>query len=236
MQHDTVKPKGGELSLLNEYFETLHKTTNPIRLNAFHELRNSEPPKEIIGPLEKVIRIAAQWNKQGYGIYSPIQEIPADKKRKDKNVESIHTFFMDFDKTPVDPALKKLADAGIPASMVYETSPGKHHVYLLVDDCPLNEYKLIQQWLAQEFGSDPAVSDLCRVARVPDSFNMKDPKNKFRTRLIGEVNPLRYKLADIKKATQVSAQPDFPPCRPFQDVWPAFVLKVCSFDCLLKKN
>jgi len=200
MQHDTVKPKGGELRLLNEYFETLHGTIDPIRINAFHELRKSEPPKAIIGPLEKVIHTAATWNKKGYGIYSPIQEIPEDKKRSDENVETINTFFMDFDKTPVGPALERLKKSGLPASMVYETSPGKHHVYLLVEDCPLGDYKPIQQWLAKEFGSDPAVSDLCRVARVPDSFNMKDPENKFRTRLVGEVNPHRYKLAHIKKA------------------------------------
>lgn len=192
-------PKGGELKLLNEYFETLHRTTDPIRINAFHELRKGKP-EEIIGPLEKVIRKAAEWNKQGYGIYSPIQEIPADKKRNDGNVEAINTLFMDFDKTPVGPALERLKKAGIPANMIYETSRGKHHVYLLVEDCPLAEYKPIQQWLAKEFGSDPAVSDPCRVARVPASFNMKDPDNKFRVRLVGEVNPRRYKLAHIKKA------------------------------------
>ena len=47
---------------------------------------------------------------------------------------------------------------------------------------------------------EPSVIDLCRVARVPFSFNMKDPENKFKTRPVGEINPKRYKLDDIKKA------------------------------------
>lgn len=204
MNQNTVTPQEGELALLKQYFQTLHGTTDPIRIYPFHELDKKKKARPIIAPFDEAIRQAVKLNKEGFGIYNPIQEIPEGEKRNDKNISSVNALFMDFDGTPVGPALKELEEAGIPASMVYETSPGKFHVYLLVEDCPLKEYKPIQQWLVNKFGSDPAVCDLSRVARVPFSFNMKNPGKKFKTRPVGEINPTRYKLADIKKALGIN--------------------------------
>ena len=108
MENNTVTPQEGELALLKRYFQTLHGTTDPIRIHAFHELDKKIKAKADSGPLETMLRQAAKWNKEGFGIYNPIQEILEGKKRNDKNVSAVNTLFMDFDQTPVGPALKIL--------------------------------------------------------------------------------------------------------------------------------
>jgi hypothetical protein len=73
----------------------------------------------------------------------------------------------------------------LPPDIITETSPGKYHVFYLVDYVPLSEahFKKTQQTLAKLFEGDPKVCDLARVMRLPGFPHQKDPSNPFVTRI-----------------------------------------------------
>ena len=56
-----------------------------------------------------------------------------------------------------------------------ESSPGKYHRYILVEDAPLDEVEAVQQRLVDDFGSDPNAKDISRVLRLPGFDHMKNP-------------------------------------------------------------
>jgi len=58
--------------------------------------------------------------------------------------------------------------------IVIESSPGKFHLYWLIQGCPLSEFRPIQKCIARMYRSDPTVSDLARVMRWPGFLHQKD--------------------------------------------------------------
>jgi RepB DNA-primase from phage plasmid len=67
-----------------------------------------------------------------------------------------------------------MAAIGLTPHIVVKSSEGKYHIYWCMNDAPLLGFGKTQKKLAAIFGSDPAVSDLCRVLRVPGFPNQKD--------------------------------------------------------------
>ena len=49
------------------------------------------------------------------------------------------------------------------------------HAYWLVDDCPIEEFTNVQKQLIAYYGTDPNVSDLPRVMRIPGTLHLKNP-------------------------------------------------------------
>lgn len=194
-----------EIKPLKLFLKTLHLNAETFRINGYHDSDKNKPPREIIGALEKIILQVASWNKDGYGIFNPIQEIPVNEPRQAKYVTKINTFVLDFDGGDYKKALKDFEKAGIPANMTVQTSLGKFHVYILVDECPLESYTPMQKFLARKWGGDPAVCDLPRVMRLPSPFHRKDPKNPFKVKFVGDVNPVRYPFDKIVKAVGFDA-------------------------------
>src|SRR6266851_5435486 len=66
-----------------------------------------------------------------------------------------------------------------------ESSPGKFHVYWLVDrEFPVDRFTVMQARLAGEFDTDTSVGDLPRVMRLPGFFDMKDPAKPFKVKIV----------------------------------------------------
>jgi Family of unknown function (DUF5906)/RepB DNA-primase N-terminal domain len=102
------------------------------------------------------------------GIYVAIQDIRG--RRKIENVTRIRAVFAEL-------------DDGLPAkwplapSMVVESSPGKFHVYWLVDadrgTLSVDDFQGIEQRLVQDYKADDAARDAARILRVPGFWNWK---------------------------------------------------------------
>jgi hypothetical protein len=118
------------------------------------------------GTLERHADLLKRLNKHGAGVFVMISEGDG-KGRKEKNVIRVRAVFADFDGValPERWALK-------PHILVL-SSPGKHHVYWLVCDLPLDEFKPLQKALAAHYGSDSSVSDKNRVMRLPGFYHCK---------------------------------------------------------------
>lgn len=108
------------------------------------------------------------FNERGAGVFWTVNFTDGGG-RKAENVTAVRAVFLDLDGAPLEPVLA----AGVEPHAVVESSPGKWHVYWLVNGCKLEEFKLVQQALAAKFNGDPSVNDLPRVMRLPGFIHRK---------------------------------------------------------------
>ena len=124
--------------------------------------------------------VLSKKQTQGCGIYAMVNEGDG-KGRKAKNVVKVRSLFIDLDGSPYEPAVERLKP-----HIKVESSPGHYHLYWLVSDCSLEQFKPLQQAIARKFDGDKSCVDLCRVLRVSGFYHQKTD-TPFLTQLI-EVN------------------------------------------------
>jgi hypothetical protein len=120
-------------------------------------------------------------NDDGCGIFF-IPNQTDGKGGADKNITGIRTVYIDLDGAPLQPVI----ETGLKPHAIIETSPGKWHVYWLVDGLQVKEFKAYQKELIRLFNSDKAVNNPSRVMRLPGFNHMK--REPFMSRII-EFNP-----------------------------------------------
>lgn len=139
-----------------------------------------------------VLDMLAKSNARGCGVFVTINATDG-KGRQEHNITAVRAVFVDLDGAPLGPIFE-----AVPAPhIVVESSPGKYHAYWRTDDCPLDQFKLVQRALARRFNGDPAVCDLPRVMRLPGFVHQKGAP--VQTRVLLELcSPGRpYQLAEI---------------------------------------
>jgi hypothetical protein len=134
-------------------------------------------PQILHGSYSSVSKRLSDLNEQGHGIFLMVNQGDL-KGRKAENVKRVRAHFIDIDDAPIDPVLA----CELPPPILVESSPNKWHAYWLVEDCPLDQFKLRQRALIQKFAADPTAIDLCRVLRMPGYWHRKDIP--FQTRLV----------------------------------------------------
>lgn len=67
-------------------------------------------------------------------------------------------------------------------TMIIETKNG-YHIYWVLQGGSINNFVPIQKALAQKFGSDPMITNLSRVMRLPGFYHMKNPESPFMVRV-----------------------------------------------------
>jgi hypothetical protein len=118
---------------------------------------------------QRPLKFAFADKKQAQGCGVWIMVNAGDGKgRTAKNVVKVRAFFIDLDGSSWEPAA-----AALKPHMRVESSPGRWHLYWLVEDCDLGHFKAIQQAIARRFDGDKACCDLPRVLRVPGFYHMK---------------------------------------------------------------
>ncbi|MBU0908341.1 MAG: RepB family DNA primase, partial [Proteobacteria bacterium] len=105
--------------------------------------------------------------KEGCGVYVMVNAGDGIGRKK-QNVVKVRALFVDLDGSPWEPAT-----AALKPHMRVESSPGRWHLYWLVDDCNLGRFKAIQQAIAKKFNGDKSCCDLPRVLRVPGFYHLK---------------------------------------------------------------
>ena len=128
-------------------------------------------------------------NQAGAGVFVTVQETDL-RGRKTENIVRGRAIFQEADR-PGCPELPT------PAHIEVESSPGKHHRYVLVDGCPLDGFTAMQERMVESFGSDPAAKDIARVLRVAGFYHMKNPDRPHMVRIVSESGelPLPYTKA-----------------------------------------
>lgn len=68
-------------------------------------------------------------------------------------------------------------------AMIVETKNG-YHIYWVIQGGSVNKFVPIQKALASKFGSDPMITNLTRVMRIPGFYHMKNPDKPYLVKVI----------------------------------------------------
>ena len=123
------------------------------------------------GSLEGCALWLSAQNDAGAGIFVTINETNL-KGRKTANVVRPRALWADFDDGRSD-TFERLIAHPMPPSIIVESSPGKLHAYWPVTGLALEEFTPLQKRVIAQWGSDPKVSDLPRVMRLPGFLHRK---------------------------------------------------------------
>lgn len=153
---------------------------------AIKKSETGEPVKsiELYGSLKNNWERISKLNKNGWDVFMTINALTSSK-RKGENIGNINSLFIDYDNGDwsADDIVSFMGKFPIEPRLVTESSPGCFHVYWLVDDMPLAEFKSAQKKLAAKYNADPKVCDLARVMRLPGTVNWKR-EEKFLVRTV----------------------------------------------------
>lgn len=156
-------------------------------------------PGHFQGSLEDCKGKLLTINRKGGGCFVTVNQTDG-KGRRAENVTRIRAIFLDLDGSPLEP----VRATGVIPHVVVETSPGKFHVYWWADDCPVDQFKPIQEALATKFNGDSSVKDPSRVLRIPGFLHQKAKRGEtprpFQSRIVElrtreELPP--YAVADL---------------------------------------
>ncbi|MGG4142199.1 DNA-primase RepB domain-containing protein [Paenibacillus algorifonticola] len=92
--------------------------------------------------------------------------------------------------TKLKNAFIKKFQVQIKDTMIIETKNG-YHIYWVVQGGAISKFVPIQKALAKKFNSDPLITNLSRVMRIPGFYHMKNPRSPFivKVRQLGRNKP-----------------------------------------------
>lgn len=141
------------------------------------------------GPLDDHWETLCDLQRNGAGVFVVVNA--TDRKgAKNENIVHVRALWQEADRGD-EPALP------IEPHIIVESSPGKHHRYVLVDGAPLDEFEPVQQRLVDSYGSDPNAKDRRRVLRLAGFYHLKDPAKPHLVRIVAESGaaPLDWQTA-----------------------------------------
>jgi hypothetical protein len=160
-----------DLSETARFLEALVGRPNPpCTFQAFDDspAKRTDLARILHGTLPECAQKLIALNEYGAGIFVTVNETDL-KGRKIENVVAVRALFVD-------------ADGPLTVSWALEPdilvqSGGGLHAYWTVTNAPLEAFTPAQKRLAAYYGTDPKVSDLPRVMRLPGFFHLKgEPK------------------------------------------------------------
>ena len=145
---------------------------------ADHE-RATRRPTIRHGPWQAQKRHLEDDNRAGMGAFMTVNHTDL-QGRTAANITEVAAYFADFDGAALPATWPR------PPTAIVESSPGRYHVYWRVLNAPLTLFSHVQKHLSVLFGSDPKVTDLPRVMRLPGLWHAKGAP--FLSRLV-ELEP-----------------------------------------------
>lgn len=122
-------------------------------------------PANFDGKLKEALPHLQRANRVGGGAFVVVNEGGQQKSE----ITRVRAVFADTDGAPVEPIIGALKP-----HMVVESSAENYHVYWIVADFPLDQFKPVQLAIATQFGTDDSVNDLSRVMRMPGFYHNKN--------------------------------------------------------------
>jgi len=158
------------------------------------------------GSLTELAPILARRNAAGAGVFVVINA----GGQTGRSITRVRAVFADLDGAPLTPVWA----CALAPHAVMESSPGRWHVYWLVDGLSLEAFTAVQRSIAQRFGGDPNVSDVSRVMRLPGFVHGKGEPYRSRVEHLSAALPYTGHaiLAEFLPSSKtVAAQTDSSP-------------------------
>jgi len=184
-----------------EYVLALHEPDDQVAVLARN--RGREQTTQRILPAEAIASAPFQaWlreqNEGGADIFIGMNPLKAGiPSRTKENVREIRNVYLDLDEDAGASlhAVRTSGDAPSP-NFVLDTSPGKHQVVWRVEGLDQEQAESLLRALANQFGGDPAATDVSRVLRLPGFTNRKY-NDAFVVRVHHETDQV-YRLDDFR--------------------------------------
>lgn len=162
-------------------FQTFGDLAAGIKDSVTPRIIHARNNSEFDAVLEKLCR----QNEKGAGVFFMVNEGDG-LGRAASNILNIRSFYVDLDEDGGEKLARIMAlPERLKPHLVVESSPGKYHVYWLINlGFPIDKFPHAQKALIAKFGGDPVVHDLPRVMRVAGFHHQKDPDNPFMTRIV----------------------------------------------------
>lgn len=185
----------------------------PVTFQTFRDDQNRpELARVIHGTLDECWDRLVGLNESGQGIFT-MANAGDFKGRSAGNVTALRSLFSDDDgRTPPllygQPPLDRL-----PPSLTVQSKRGQHQYWLTLPGEPLEAFTPAQAGLAARFGTDPQVTDLPRVMRLPGFLHQKaKPGEVPQPYLVTVVqtNEARYTIAQVLEAYGITAPKEAP--------------------------
>ncbi|MBA7608124.1 hypothetical protein ES703_15299 [subsurface metagenome] len=131
-----------------------------------------------------------------------------EKEGKEKNVCQVNCFWTDIDAKNIKEkgAIKKKLELFLPEPSIIISSGRGYHCYWLLKKSQeiksqedIDRLKGYNKGLAEELKADTQAIDLSRVLRVPDTKNLKDPKNILMVRIVKSDPEIKYSLKNLSR-------------------------------------
>lgn len=154
-------------------------------------------PDKLDRHFDTVLPQLQRANRAGGGAFVVVNE----GGQRDNDITRVRAVFADTDGAPVEPIIDALTP-----HIVVETSPQKYHVYWLVSEFPLAQFKPVQLAIATQFGTDESVTNLSRVMRMPGFYHNK--AEPFLSSIVGQNSGLpRYTLDEVVTGLDLQLTP-----------------------------
>ena len=140
-----------DYDMANRFFSTLTGSTDEaITLQFFNDRDKTNTRSATHRHMKRSSEYVFLHKKQGEGCGVYVMVNAGDGKgRSACFVVKVRALFVDLDGSPWEPAASALKP-----HMKVESSPGRWHLYWLVDDCPLEQFKPFRQAIAAKFNGD----------------------------------------------------------------------------------
>lgn len=175
---------------------------------------------DVSDPTHPRLRALERLNVAGWNAYQVVNQpsqaarrrvVKLGKGVRDQDITEVTALFVEIDRPEEREGanLEQLLDAEAPPSLTMQSStPNKVHAYWLVEDMPLDLWRILQPQLIERFGADPACKNLSRVMRVPGFWHVKG--EPIPSRIITDPGTL---YASVELVELFDLNPE-PPARP----------------------
>src|SRR5438128_745443 len=149
------------LDLSGTFTFQMFSDTDDMKIQSVGSGRKVDPnAKWLHGSIDQHASSLASANARGVGIFVMVND-GNGKGRNSESVVRVRALFLDLDGAPLQPVLDTMPAPHI----LVNSSPDRWHIYWLVSDCELGDFRRRQEQLIERFGGDKAVKDLPRVMR-----------------------------------------------------------------------
>lgn len=209
------------------FLSILDETAESFCFRVFDDNESRKDPRlaaKFDGTLADVWSQLVAKQAQGCGVYV----VANAGEQTNDTIYKVRAVFADTDGAPLDPIIA----CGLEPHMIVESSPGKWHVYWLVEDLPLAAFRDVQRSIAARFGTDKSVNDLARVMRLPGLLHQKG--RPFRARIIHESGALPHSAETILANFPVTATESASTSQPLASLSPGLVIDANRHADVLK--
>src|SRR5262249_22866356 len=162
-------------SMARDFLAGLDPRSHKFTFQFFSD-RQGKHPEIFHGTLDEVWPQVQELNtpERGIGVFVTINETNF-KGRRTENIVRPRALFVDADgKEQAKSCAAAIQACGATPSMIVESGRGLH-CYYVCPDIPRNQFSALQKALIDKFRTDPAVTDLPRVMRLPGTLHLKNP-------------------------------------------------------------